>query len=104
MRLAIGFGVLALAVGATVAQAEVSLHDVPALCGPSVEILDTLGQKMPDPVAIGTGGDSRGEKVATLFVGNGYWALLALVSPERVCVVASGHDWTSAASGVSDSY
>ena len=79
---------------ASVANAAVSLIQVPALCGTSAEVLGTLAIKMPNPEEIGRGGNSRGEEVATLFAGNGYWALIAVMSPDSVCVVASGSRWT----------
>jgi hypothetical protein len=75
------------------AHAGVDLIKVPALCGTSAEVLGTLRTKMPNPVEIGQGGDRRGAPIATLLSGNGYWALLATISPEQVCVVASGYNW-----------
>lgn len=76
------------------AHAAVGLKSVPALCGPATEVLGTLGARMPNPKEIGRGGDSQGAPIATLFTGNGYWALVAMMSPDNVCVVASGHNWT----------
>ena len=78
----------------TPAAHAVDLIKVPAMCGTAAEILETLAVKMPSPQAIGKGGDGRGTDIATLFTGNGYWALLALMSPTSVCVVASGYNWT----------
>ncbi|CAN5331660.1 hypothetical protein BH10PSE9_BH10PSE9_20440 [soil metagenome] len=76
------------------AHAEVGLVSVPVLCGTSADVMNTLAVKMPTPEEIGGGGDGRGVPIATLLTGNGYWALLAMLSSDRVCVVASGHDWT----------
>ena len=78
---------------ASAANAAVDLIEVPAMCGTAAEVLNTLAVKMPNPEAIGKGGDGRGKDIATLFTGNGYWALLALMSPDSVCVVASGYTW-----------
>jgi hypothetical protein len=86
---------LAFALAASTAQAAVDIVKVPAMCGTSAEILDTLAVRMPKPELLGKGGDSRGQEIATLVTGNGYWALLALMSPENVCVVASGFNWTA---------
>ncbi|MEX0854109.1 MAG: hypothetical protein WD036_12635 [Bauldia sp.] len=87
--------VSAFLLAASAANAAVDLVQVPALCGTSTEVLGTLAAKMPNPRLIGKGGDSRGQEIATLFTGNGYWALIALMSPQSVCVVASGHTWTA---------
>jgi hypothetical protein len=103
MLRSIGLPAFVLLLGGA-AQADVALVQVPAMCGSSAEILDGLAYKMPDPRVVGTGGDSQGEEIATLFSGNGYWALLAMVSPERVCVVASGHNWKAADTGVAEAY
>ena len=78
------------------AYAEVDLMPVPAMCGSSADVLGTLNSRMPNPQEIGRGGDSRGAPIATLLTGNGYWALLAMMSSDRVCVVASGYNWTVA--------
>jgi hypothetical protein len=88
------FLVLALSLAASTANAVVDLIQVPAVCGTSAEVFDTLAIKMPNPNAIGKGGNSRGEDIATLFTGNGYWALIAIMSADSVCVVASGSHWT----------
>jgi hypothetical protein len=93
MKLAPLAAVLAFMLIAPAARA-VDLIKVPAMCGTAAEILETLAVKMPTPQAIGKGGDGRGTDIATLFTGNGYWALLALMSPTSVCVVASGYNWT----------
>jgi hypothetical protein len=93
MKLAPVATVLAFMLTAPAAHA-VDLIKVPAMCGTAAEILETLALKMPNPRAIGKGGDGRGTDIATLFTGNGYWALLALMSPTSVCVVASGYNWT----------
>lgn len=85
---------LALILAASAANAAVDLIKVPAMCGTSTEVLNALAVKMPNPEAIGKGGDGRGKDIATLFTGNGYWALLALMSSDSVCVVASGRNWT----------
>ena len=45
-----------------------------------------------------------GAEIATLFTGNGYWALLATMSPDSVCVVASGFNWTVTEPGEAPSY
>jgi hypothetical protein len=90
---AASFAVAVLAT--TAANAEVALLKVPATCGPYVEVMDVLSARMPDPRAIATGGDSQGEDVVLLIVDAGYWALVAKSSPGRVCVVASGYDWTT---------
>ena len=84
----------AFVLAASAANATVDLIKVPAVCGTAAEVLNSLAVKMPNPEAIGIGGDGRGNDIATLFTGNGYWALLALMSPESVCVVASGYSWT----------
>jgi hypothetical protein len=93
-----------LILAASTAHAEVNLIKVPALCGTAGEVLATLAVKMPKPEAIGKGGDGRGEDIATLFVGNGYWALLAMMSPANVCVVASGYNWTMSEPGAAEAY
>ena len=93
MKLASVAAVLAFMLTAPAARA-VDLIKVPAMCGTAAEVLETLAVKMPNPQAIGKGGDARGTDIATLFTGNGYWALLALMSPTSVCVVASGYNWT----------
>ena len=82
---------------ASTAAAAVDLLKVPALCGTPAEVLGTLSVKMPNPQEVGRGGDFQGTPIATLFVGNGYWALLAMMSPDSVCVVASGYNWTATA-------
>jgi hypothetical protein len=89
---------------ASTANAAVDLIKVPAMCGTAAEVLNTLAVKMPNPEAIGKGGDGRGKDIATLFTGNGYWALLALMSPDSVCVVASGYNWTVAEPEEAPSY
>jgi hypothetical protein len=91
MRCAILMSAFILA--ASAANAAVDLVQVPAMCGTSAEVLEILAAKMPNPEMIGKGGDGRGKEIATLFTGNGYWALLAMMSPDRVCVVASGYTW-----------
>lgn len=89
---------------ASTANAAIDLIKVPAMCGTAAEVLETLAVKMPNPQAIGKGGDGRGADIATLFTGNGYWALLALMSPTSVCVVASGYNWTVTDPQLSRSY
>ena len=81
-------------IAAPVANAAVGLSQVPAACRTVDEVRNLLSAKMPDPEEIGKGGDSKGAKIATMLVGNGYWALLATLAPDKVCVVASGHNWT----------
>ena len=78
------------------ARAEIDLVRVPALCGTFAEVLGVLDAKMPDPEEIGRGTDNGGAPIATLLAGNGYWALLATMSGDRVCVVASGYNWAVA--------
>lgn len=85
--LILGFMIAASPAGA------VEVVKVPAMCGTSAEILDTLSARMPNPELLGKGGDSQGKEIATLLTGDGYWALLALMTPEHVCVVASGYNW-----------
>jgi hypothetical protein len=86
---------VALAVfGALPANAAISLLKVPAACGTMEEVTTFLSLKMPGPAEIGSGGDKRGVTIATLLSGNGYWALVATVSSDQVCVVASGREWT----------
>lgn len=96
--------VLAFILTASTANAGVDLIKVSALCGTAAEVLNSLAVKMPNPEAIGKGGDGRGKDIATLFAGNGYWALLALMSPDSVCVVASGYNWTAPSPEVAKSY
>lgn len=95
MKFAPAAAALAFMLTASAAHA-VDLIKVPVMCGTAAEVLETLAVKMPNPRAIGKGGDGRGADIATLFTGNGYWALLALMSPTSVCVVASGYNWTVA--------
>ncbi|MCR4283274.1 MAG: hypothetical protein NUV72_09650 [Bauldia sp.] len=80
---------------ATTADAEVELMKVPATCGTFQEVTDVLSLRMPDPHAIAKGGDSRGEDVVLLLADANYWALVAKMQPGRVCVVASGYNWTA---------
>jgi len=96
--------ILAFMLAASAANAAVDLIKVPAMCGTAAEVLNTLAVKMPNPEAIGKGGDGRGKDIATLFTGNGYWALLAMMSPANVCVVASGYNWTMSEPGQAKSY
>ena len=103
MTLAPVAAVLAFMLAAPAAYA-VDLIKVPVMCGTAAEVLETLAVKMPNPQAIGKGGDGRGTDIATLFTGNGYWALLALMSPTSVCVVASGYNWTVTDPQQADSY
>jgi hypothetical protein len=88
-------------VGATAAHAEVDLIQVPAVCGTSAEIGEFLSALMRDPVTLGRGRDARGQDVAVLRVGRGYWAMLADDGSGTVCIIASGHEWLgmSSASG-----
>ena len=79
---------------AATASAAASLISVPAVCGTAADVLGTLAVKMPNPEEIGSGRDREGTPIATLFRGNGYWALIATMSSNKVCVVASGHNWT----------
>ena len=103
MKLAPVAAVLAFMLATSAAHA-VDLIKVPVMCGTAAEVLETLAVKMPNPQAIGKGGDGQGTDIATLFMGNGYWALLALMSPTSVCVVASGYNWTVADAQQAPSY
>ncbi len=86
---------VALAIFGTLpASAAIGVLQVPAACGTMEEVTTFLSQKMPGQEEIGSGGDKRGETIATLLTGNGYWALVATVSSDQVCVIASGHEWT----------
>jgi hypothetical protein len=80
--------------GVPPANAAINLLQVPAACGTMEEVTTFLKAKMPGPEEIGSGGDKRGVTIATLLTGNGYWALVATVSFDQVCVVASGREWT----------
>ena len=83
------------AVLATSAVAEVDLVNVPATCGSYQEVMQVLSVRMPNPKAIAKGGDSRGDDVVLLIADAKYWALVARMSAGKVCVVASGYDWTA---------
>jgi hypothetical protein len=89
------FGLILVAFAATAASAEVDLLRVPATCGPYPEVMEVLSGRMPNPHAVATGGDSRGEDVVLLIVDANYWALVAKSAPGTVCVVASGYNWTA---------
>jgi hypothetical protein len=78
---------------ATAATAEVDLVKVPATCGAYQEVMAMLSGRMPNPHAIAKGGDSRGEDIVLLIADANYWALVAKVEPDKVCVVASGYNW-----------
>src|SRR5262249_27641572 len=79
---------------ATGATAGVDLLKVPATCGPYQEVMAALGTRMPNPQAIAKGGDSHGEDVVLLMTDANYWALVAKMARGKVCVVASGYNWT----------
>jgi hypothetical protein len=87
------------AVLGTGANAAADLIQVPATCGTVKDVHELLNIKMPHPEPIAKGGNSRGEDVAVLLAGDGYWALVAKLSQDRVCVVASGYNWTTATPG-----
>ena len=89
---------------ATGAKAEVTLIQVPATCGTLKDVRELLSVKMPNPEAVAKGGDSHGEDVAVLLAGDGYWALVANMSPGRVCVVASGYNWTPVVPGEASAF
>ena len=89
--------ILAAALAASAANAAVDVVQVPAICGSPNDVFDALAVRMPNPEMVGKGGNSQGTQTATLFTGNGYWALLATMS-DGVCVVASGFNWTEAQS------
>lgn len=79
---------------ATAATAEVDLVKVPATCGAHQEVMAVLSGRMPNPHAIAKGGDSHGQDVVLLIADANYWALVAKTEPGKVCVVASGYNWT----------
>jgi hypothetical protein len=80
---------------APAAHAAADLVKVPVACGTLQDIKDLLGVNMPSPETLGKGGNSRGEDLVVLLSSptTGYWALVATMSPESVCVVASGRNW-----------
>jgi len=76
------------------ANAAIDLVQVPAACGTLKDVYDLLNVNMPVRVTIGKGGDSRGDDLVVLFNGaGGHWALVAALSPNSYCVVASGRNW-----------
>ncbi len=94
----------ALVPALSAAKAEVALIQVPATCGTLKDVRELLSIKMPNPEAVAKGGDSHGEDVAVLLAGDGYWALVANMSPGRVCVVASGYNWTAVVPGEASAF
>ncbi len=93
--LRIAAAVVFFQVSATIAQADVDLVKVPVPCGPTAEMYGLLQRNMPEMSNIGAGSDQRGQDVAVLFVGPEHWALIATVSADQICVVASGRTWTT---------
>ena len=84
---------------APAANAAIDIVHVPAMCGGASDVFEALAVRMPNPEAIGKGGNVQRTQNATLYTGaNGYWALLATTSRNEVCVVASGFNWTAGAS------
>ena len=75
-------------------RAEISLEKVATPCGTLQEVHDLLRINMPNPQSIAKGGDSRGNDIAILLTGDNYWALVATLSATRLCIVASGRNWT----------
>jgi hypothetical protein len=88
-----GIALAAASLSTAAAEAAVDVIQVPAACGTMVEVRELLRVNMPNPEAIGTGGDGQGRDLVTLFAGDGYWALTAAMAEGRVCVVASGRNW-----------
>jgi hypothetical protein len=96
---------LALALFATTpVNAEIDLVKVATPCGTLEDVYDLLHPKMPTSTTIGKGGDSRGEQIAILLTGEDYWALVATLAPGRVCVVASGRNWTVTEPGAAKAF
>ncbi len=85
---------LLVAVTCQSALASVDLVQVPIACGTLEEVSDLLKLKMHESATLGKGANSKGEDVAALFSGSGRWALVTRFSIDRVCVVASGRNWT----------
>lgn len=79
-----------------VARAEVDLVQVPVACGTIAEIYGLLQTKMPGMSRIGTGSDKRAQDIAVLFAGAEHWALVATMTADQICIVASGRIWTVA--------
>ena len=100
-----GFAAAALAIlPAPAAHAAVELVQVSAACGTMAEVHELLAVNMPHPEPIGKGGDSHGQDLVVLFTGTGYWALVAKLSADRVCVVASGRNWTAVVPGEAEAF
>ena len=89
MIFAATFGIL----GGSASNAEIILEKVATPCGTPKEVHDILKINMPSPRTIGKGGDSQGNEIAILFTGDNYWALVATMSVDRLCIVASGRTW-----------
>lgn len=98
MKRAIAIAALAV-FAATAPNAAADLVQVPAACGTMEDVYQLLSRNMPHPKPIGKGGDSRGNDLVVLFAGSNYWALVAKLSPNQVCIVASGRNWHETASG-----
>lgn len=78
-------------------HAAVDLVQVPIACGTLSEVGDLLSLRMQGTTIIGKGENSKGQDVAVLFSGSGRWALVTKFSAGKVCVVASGRNWTDVA-------
>jgi hypothetical protein len=74
-------------------HAGVELVQVPVACGTIEAVSELLHLKMEKSTTLGKGGNSQGQEVAALFSGSNRWALVTRVSPNRVCVIASGRNW-----------
>ena len=88
-----GIALAAASLSTAAADAAVDVIQVPAACGTMADVRELLSVNMPNPEAIGTGGDGRGRALVTLFAGDGYWALTAAMADGKVCVIASGRNW-----------
>lgn len=80
---------------ALAAQAEIALVQVPIACGAFEDINKLLKIKMPKPMAIASGSDSQGDKIVVLVTGTEHWALVTKFTEDRLCIVASGRNWTA---------
>lgn len=76
------------------AHAAVDLVNVPIACGSVAEVHELLRINMPGQEAIGKGEDSVGNDVAVLLTDAGHWAMVTKFTDGRVCVIASGRNWT----------
>jgi hypothetical protein len=85
------------------AHAEINLVQTPAPCGTLQDVQDLLN--LATPRIIGKGGNSLGEDLVVLLKGpSGYWALIARMSPTKVCVLASGRNWKTIEPGGPKAY